>query len=75
MRLLPGAWRTVLRRRLATIAGAAGLSGLKQRLAASASTAACGGCDTCGDKQDEAARPEGVVGAISPDALRRTIRR
>ena len=75
MRLLPRAWRTVLRLRLAAIAGTAGWSGLKQRLAASTGAATCGGCDSCGDRPAEAAKPDGVVGAISADALRRTIQR
>lgn len=75
MRLLPRALRTGLRQRLATIAGAAGWSSLARRLAASSGATACGGCDNCGDKPAAAARQDGVVGATSPDALRRTIRR
>jgi hypothetical protein len=75
MRLLPRAWRTALRQRLAAIAGAAGWPGLEQRLAAPSGAATCGGCDNCGGKPTEAAKPDGVVGGISPDALRRTIRR
>lgn len=75
MRLLPRALRTRLRQRLAAIARAAGLSGLAQRLAASSGASACGSCDSCGDKPAAAAEQDGVVGAISPDALRRTIRR
>jgi hypothetical protein len=75
MRLLPRTWRTALRQRMAAIAGAAGWTSLAQRLGASTGAAACGGCDSCGDKPATAARPDGVVGGISPDALRRTIRR
>lgn len=75
MRLLPRAWRTTLRLRMAAIVGAAGWSGLKQRLSTSSSADACGGCDSCGDKPAETTRPDGVAGSISPDALRRTIRR
>ncbi len=75
MRLLPRAWRTGLRQRLATTARAAGWAGLAQRLTASPGATACGGCDNCGDKPAAASAPDGVVGGISPDALRRTIRR
>jgi hypothetical protein len=75
MRLLPRTWRTALRQRMAAIAGAAGWTSLAQRLAASTGAAACGGCDGCGDKPAAAPKPDGVVGGISPDALRRTIRR
>lgn len=75
MRLLPLAWRTALRQRMAAIAGAVGWTSLTQRLAAPTGAAACGGCDSCGDKPAAAVSPDGVVGGISPDALRRTIRR
>jgi hypothetical protein len=75
MRLLPRALRTSLRQRLADIARATGWSGLAQRLAASSGASACGGCDSCGDKPVAAAKQDGVDGGISPDALRRTIRR
>jgi len=75
MRLLPRAVRTRLRQRLAAIAGAAGWRGLAQRLTVSSGASACGGCDNCGDKPAADAKPDGVVGGISPDALRRTIRR
>jgi hypothetical protein len=74
MRLLPRAWRTGLRQRLAATASAAGWDRLAQRFAESSGTTACGGCDSCGDKPPETAAPDGVVGHISPDALRRTIR-
>jgi hypothetical protein len=75
MRLLPRAWRTALRQCVATIARAAGWARLAQGLAASSSTTNCGGCDSCAEKPAPAAKLDGVVGAISPDALRRTIRR
>lgn len=75
MRLLPRAWRTGSRQRVAAIARAAGWSRVAQRLSASSGTTACGGCDSCGDTPAAAARPDGVVGGISLDALRRTIRR
>jgi hypothetical protein len=75
MRLLPRAWRTGLRQRLSAAASAAGWTRFAQRLAASSGATACGGCDSCGDKPAVATAPEGVVGGISPDALRRTIRR
>jgi hypothetical protein len=74
-RLLPRAWRIAFRQRIAAIARAIGLSGLAQRLAAAPASTACGGCDSCGDSPAAAPNPEGVVGGISPDALRRTIRR
>lgn len=75
MRLLPRAWRTGLRQRVAATAGAVGWTRLAQRLSASSGTTACGGCDSCGDKPAAATTSDGVVGGISPDALRRTIRR
>jgi hypothetical protein len=75
MRLLPRPWRTDLRQRVAVIARAAGWTRLAQRLAASSGTTACGGCDSCSEKPATAAKADGVVGSISPGALRRTIRR
>ena len=78
MRLLPRAWRAALRERAAGIAGAMGWSRLAQRLATPASSAgACGGCDSCDSNPaaPAAQKQDGVVSSISPEALRRTIRR
>ena len=75
MRLLPRAWLTEMRQRLGATAQAAGWTRFAQRLAASTGTNTCGGCDSCGEKLATAAKPDGVAGGISPDALRRTIRR
>ena len=77
-RLLPRAWRAALRRRAAAVAGAAGWTRIAQRLATPAGSAgACGGCDSCGSEPAAPAgrKSDGVVSSISPDALRRTIRR
>jgi hypothetical protein len=74
-RVLPRAWRIAFRQRLAAIARTTGQSRLAQRLAAAPASTSCGGCDNCGDSPAAAPDPDGVVGGISPDALRRTIRR
>jgi hypothetical protein len=74
-RLMPRAWRSAFRQRIAAIARSIGLSRLAQRLAAAPASTGCGGCDSCGDSPAAAPSPDGVVGGISPDALRRTIRR
>lgn len=74
MRLLPRTWRLAVRQRIAGLARVAGCGSLAQWLGASAGTTACGGCGSC-DSKPVKVPTDIVVGSISADALRRTLRR